>query len=171
MLRAAACFLAVSLARAQSLTPSIEHYKLPNGVQVILHADHKTPQVRLDLLFRVGSKDDPPGRSGIAHLFEHLLGEGSETDGTFYEAVERLGGTDVGGTTMYDYTEYVETVPSSRLERVLWMESNRLSRFPGGLTQAAFEREREVVRNERRQKLENAPGAQLIAVVHQHAFP
>jgi len=121
----------------------IEHYELPNGVKVILHSDHKAPVVHVNLRFRVGSKQEPPGHNGYAHLYEHLL----FVDGYLGRAVE-IGATGANATTTYDYTEYYETVPASRLERMLWMESNRFANFTKSVKQTTLDRQRDVVRNE-----------------------
>jgi zinc protease len=121
----------------------IEHYELPNGVKVILQPDHKAPVVHVNLRFRVGSKQEPPGHNGYAHLYEHLL----FVDGYLARSAE-LGSTGANGSTAYDYTEYYETVPASHLERMLWMESNRFANFTKAVKQTTLDRQRDVVRNE-----------------------
>jgi zinc protease len=147
---------------------AIEHYELPNGLQVILHVDRKTPSVQLNLRYHVGSRDERPGRFGFAHLFEHIMLEG---DADFQTAADRLGATGVNAFTYPDYTEYVEQVPSSRLERILWMESGRLSSLLDTLTQQKFDKHREVVRNELRQKIENEPYKRINIPLFQYVFP
>ncbi len=121
----------------------IEHYELPNGVKVILQPDHRAPVVHVNLRFRVGSKQEPPGHNGYAHLYEHLL----FVDGYLARAVE-LGVTGANASTAYDYTEYYETAPVSRLERILWMEANRFANFTKAVKQTTLDRQRDVVRNE-----------------------
>src|SRR5258708_4994880 len=146
-------FLA-SFAYGQITELAIEHFTLPNGMNLLLHTDRKAPIVHLNFRFRVGSKHEKPGRYGLAHLFEHLIYE--DRDGIpISTRAEQIGASSLSGSTMADFTEFYETVPASRLERMLWMESNRFALFLQNLTQRNLDRQREVVINERRQKVEN----------------
>jgi len=150
---------------------AFEHYELPNGVRVILQVDRRAPVVYLDLRWRVGSKNEPPGRTGLAHLFEHLLFQGADPADGFNVRAERLGATGVNASTELDFTEFHETVPAGRLERMLWMESNRFAGLPKDLTQSALDHQREVVRNERRGNVENASYGRIEPLILANAFP
>src|SRR5438309_1986011 len=106
---------------------AFEKYTLPNGLQVILHVDRKLPMVHVNSWYHVGSKNERPGRTGFAHLFEHMMFEGSENfNDDFFKAMEKVGATDLNGTTSEDRTNYFEDVPKSALEIALWMESDRM---------------------------------------------
>jgi zinc protease len=148
-----------------------EHYQLPNGMQVILHPEHTAPLVHLNLRFAVGSKHEAPGRSGFAHLFEHLMGENADAAGGYVMVAEAIGATSLNAGTHADYTDYYETVPASRLERMLWLESNQWVTLPQRLTQERFAREREIVINERRERIDNQPYAVMNSLVHRFVFP
>jgi zinc protease len=150
---------------------TFEHYKLPNGLQVIFHVNRKAPVVHLNLRYGVGAKHERPGRSGFAHLFEHMLGQGVDPGADYGVLADRIGATEVSGSVAHDYTEFYETIPSHRLQRMLWLESNRFVKLPGALTQQNFDKQREIVKNERRQKVENRPYGRLNGLVHQHGFP
>lgn len=144
---------------AVKLDIPFEKYVLPNGLTVILHEDHRTPIVAVNVWYHVGSKDEPPGRNGFAHLFEHLMFQGSRHVGEdqFFQLLERAGASDRNGTTNGDRTNYFETVPKNQLELALWLESDRMAFLLDHVDQATFESQREVVKNERRQNYENAP--------------
>jgi zinc protease len=148
-----------------------EHYQLSNGMQVILCRDPKIPIVHLNLRFGVGSKHDQPGRTGFAHLFEHIMYDGAEAGVDFQTLAERIGSRDVNCRTKPDYTEYYETIPSNRLERMLWLESNRLANLLRTLNQAKFDKQRDVVRNELRDNVENQPDVWRSTVLFQNSFP
>src|SRR5512133_2908493 len=108
---------------------SIPHamFRLPNGLTVIVHEDHKAPVVAVSTWYNVGSKDEPKGKTGFAHLFEHLMFNGSENlPGDFFTYLQQVGATDYNGTTAQDRTNYFETVPAGALERALFMESDRM---------------------------------------------
>ena len=155
---------------------SFEKYTLPNGLQVILHIDRKLPVVHVNHWFHVGSKVERPGRTGFAHLFEHLMFEGSENaPGGYFKYIEQAGGNlregGVNGTTSYDRTNYFATVPSGNLEYVLWLESDRIATLADALTGENFENQREVVRNERRQTTENQPYGRWFELVNEHLYP
>src|SRR5689334_10081019 len=139
-----------------------EKYTLPNGLQVILHVDRKLPIVNVNQWFHVGSKNEKPGRTGFAHLFEHLMFQGSINESEeYFGYVEKLGANvregGVNGTTNTDRTNFFATVPSGNLERVLWVESDRLATLADAIDQKKLDNQRDVVKNERRQSLENVP--------------
>jgi len=135
-----------------------EEFKLPNGLNVILSEDHTAPVVGIDMLYNVGSKDEKPGRTGFAHLFEHLMFEGSEhmPKGEADRLIEAAGGTSNGATSP-DRTEYWEQVPANALEQMLFIQSDRMGYLLPTLDQAKLDNQREVVRNERRQNYEMQP--------------
>jgi zinc protease len=163
--------LAAGFAHAQIADFAIDHYTLPNGMEVILHADHKVPVVRVHFRFRVGAKHEQPGRTGLAHLFEHLLFQRHPGEVDFAVDAQRLGATDVNGETAHDYTEYYETVPAARLERFLWLESNRFAQLPENLSSERLENQRSVVINEVRQGIENAPYGRVDPLILANTFP
>ncbi len=135
----------------------IEKYELQNGLTVILHEDHKTPVAAVNLWYRVGSKDERAGRTGFAHLFEHMMFQGSQHHNQDYFApLERLG-ADVNGSTAEDETIYYETVPSHALERALWLEADRMGFLLEAMTQERLDNQRDVVKNERRETVDNVP--------------
>jgi zinc protease len=135
-----------------------EKLKLTNGLTVILHQDRSLPLVAVNLWYHVGPANEPRGRSGFAHLFEHLMFEGSRHVGReFDRLLESVGATNVNGTTSWDRTNYFETVPREQLEMVLWIESDRMGYMLDGLDQQRLDVQRDVVKNERRQTYENAP--------------
>jgi zinc protease len=150
-----------SVAAAQTITPPklpFEKYTLPNGLQVILHEDHTAPTVAVNLWYHVGSKNETIGKTGFAHLFEHMMFQGSEHHDTdFFKALEPLGATDLNGTTNFDRTNYFETVPTGALDRVLWLEADRMGWLLPSMTQERLDNQREVVKNERRQGVDNQP--------------
>ena len=137
----------------------IPHVKvtLDNGLDVIVHEDHHCPIVAVNVWYHVGSKDERPGRTGFAHLFEHLMFEGSEHhDGGYFRPLQEAGGT-LNGSTGPDRTNYWEVVPRGALERALWMESDRMGYLLPALTREKLDTQRDVVLNERRQSYENRP--------------
>ena len=130
---------------------------LSNGLDVIVHEDHQLPMVAVNLWYHVGSKNERPGRTGFAHLFEHLMFEGSaHHDRGYFPPLQRAGGS-VNGSTSTDRTNYWEVVPTGALELALWMESDRMGYLLPALTEEKFANQREVVLNERRQNYENRP--------------
>src|SRR5437867_536115 len=163
--------LMAGFAHAQIANLAIEHYTLPNGMEVIQHVDRKAPLVHLNFRFRVGSKHEKPGHTGLAHLFEHLLYQGRDPSSDFGVVAERIGATGLGGSAGFDYTEFYETVPASRLERMLWLMSNQFAQVEEHLTQENLDRQRAVVINEVRQKRENAPYGRLNGLMHESVFP
>src|SRR3989440_3003423 len=132
-------------------------HTLDNGLRVILHEDHRLPMVAVNLWYHVGSKNEHPGRTGFAHLFEHLMFEGSEHyDKGFFHPLQEAGAS-LNGSTNADRTNYWEVVPTGALELALWMESDRMGYLLPALTQPKFANQRDVVLNERRQNYENRP--------------
>jgi zinc protease len=148
-------------ARADSVRVEVpfETYRLANGLQVVLHKDPRTPIVTVNVWYHVGSKDEPPGKNGFAHLFEHVMFQGSRhvPEDTFFRYLQSAGASDVNGTTNYDRTNYFETLPANRLELALWLESDRMAFLLDHVDNLTFTGQREVVLNERRQNYENAP--------------
>ncbi len=130
-----------------------EKFTLPNGLVVLTHEDHRLPLVAVDLWYHVGPLNERPGRTGFAHLFEHMMFEGSEHVGekAHFKYLEGAGATDINGTTDFDRTNYFETVPSNQLELALWLESDRMGFLLEGLDRVKLTNQRDVVRNERRQ--------------------
>lgn len=150
-----------------------ERYKLDNGLEVILSEDHRLPLVAVNLWYHVGAVNETAGRTGFAHLFEHMMFEGSKhVPGSAHaHYLEAAGATDFNGTTAFDRTNYYETLPSNQLELALWLESDRMGYLPDKLDQANLSNQQDVVRNERRQSYENAPyGIAQEAVFHE-LFP
>ena len=153
------CLVTAGPVGAQSI-PRIqfEKYKLPNGLEVILHEDHSTPIVAVDTWYHVGSGDEQLGRTGFAHLFEHIMFMGSEhvPVGTFDQLLEAAGG-DNNGSTTEDRTNYYETVPSNALPLALWLDSDRMGFLLPTMDLAKVNLQRDVVKNERRQRVDNVP--------------
>ena len=139
------------------MTIDFEKHTLDNGLDVLLHVDRACPIVAVNVWYHVGSKNERPGKTGFAHLFEHLMFEGSQHyDRGYFQPVQRAGGS-LNGSTNADRTNYWEVVPSNALELALWMESDRMGYLLPALTSAKFENQRDVVLNERRQNYENRP--------------
>ncbi len=136
----------------------IEDYKLNNGLRVVLNEDHSAPLVAINVWYHVGSKNERAGRTGFAHLFEHMLFSGSEHVGNneHFRYVQSVGGV-LNGTTFFDRTNYFETLPSNYLALGLWLESDRMGFFLPALTQEKLDIQREVVKEERRQRYDNVP--------------
>ncbi len=149
-----------------------EKYSLDNGLTVILHRDPSLPLCAINLWYHVGPANEPPGRSGFAHLFEHLMFEGSRHVGREFDwLLESVGATNVNGTTSWDRTNYFETVPREQLELVLWIESDRMGYMLDGLDQERLDVQRDVVKNERRQSYENAPYGPSSLALSNALFP
>jgi zinc protease len=139
---------------------------LANGLDVIVHEDHHVPIVAVNLWYHVGSKNEQPGRTGFAHLFEHLMFEGSEHHNAGYFAPLQAAGGQLNGSTNADRTNYWEVVPTNAIDLALWMESDRMAFLLPALTKERFETQRDVVLNERRQNYENRPyGLAMMAIV------
>ena len=149
---------AVATPPAPEVTIPFEKFKLDNGLTVILHSDRSLPLVAVNVWYHVGPANEPAHRSGFAHLFEHLMFEGSKHVGhEFDHVLESIGATNSNGTTSWDRTNYFETAPSENLELLLWLESDRMGFMIDTLTQERLDVQRDVVKNERRQSYENAP--------------
>jgi zinc protease len=148
-----------------------EQFTLPNGLRVIVHTDRKAPVVAVNIWYHVGSKDEPTGRTGFAHLFEHLMFQGSENyKGEFFEPFELVGVTDQNGTTNSDRTNYFQNVPTTALDMALFMESDRMGHFLGAVDQALLDEQRGVVQNEKRQG-ENQPYGQMFNRILKSSYP
>jgi zinc protease len=137
---------------------SFEKFRLENGLTVILHSDRSLPLVAVNVWYHVGPANEPAQRSGFAHLFEHLMFEGSKHVGREFDRIlESIGASNSNGTTSWDRTNYFETAPSENLETLLWLESDRMGFMIDTLSQERLDVQRDVVKNERRQSYENAP--------------
>ncbi|MNU99879.1 Peptidase M16 inactive domain protein [compost metagenome] len=148
-----------------------EQFTLPNGLRVVVHTDRKAPIVAVNVWYHVGSKDEPAGRTGFAHLFEHLMFQGSENhDGEYFEPFKQVGVTGQNGTTNTDRTNYFENVPTTALDMALWMESDRMGHLVGAIDQAALDEQRGVVQNEKRQG-ENQPYGQVWEQLNRALYP
>jgi zinc protease len=150
-------------------------HTLDNGLDVLVHEDHNCPIVAVNVWYHVGSKNERSGRTGLAHLFEHLMFEGSEHhDKGYFQPLQEAGGT-LNGSTNADRTNYWEVVPTNALELALWMESDRMGYLLPALTEAKFRNQREVVLNERRQNYENRPyglaGMSVVAALYPPGHP
>jgi zinc protease len=148
-----------------------QQFTLPNGLRVVVHEDHKAPVVAVSVWYHVGSKDEPQGKTGFAHLFEHLMFGGSEhSDQSWFTPMQQIGATDMNGTTWFDRTNYFETVPRGALETALFLESDRMGHLLGAVTQKKLDIQRGVVQNEKRQD-DNEPYG-LVQYAEQEAlFP
>jgi len=165
--------LAASLAEGQA-TPRIqfEKYTLPNGLEVILHEDHSTPIVAVDTWYHVGSGDEQVGRTGFAHLFEHIMFMGSQHVGVgvFDQMLEAAGG-DNNGSTTEDRTNYYEILPSNALPLALWLDSDRMGFLLPTMDLAKINLQRDVVKNERRQRVDNVPYGRADEVILAALYP
>ncbi len=150
---------------------SYQKFVLPNGLRLLVHEDHKAPIVAVNLWYHVGSKNEKMGKSGFAHLFEHLMFNGSENFNTdYFQALEAIGATDLNGTTNEDRTNYFQNVPVNALDQVLWLESDRMGHLLGAIDQAKLDEQRGVVQNEKRQG-ENQPYAKGWDIIQKEMFP
>jgi zinc protease len=146
-------------------------YVLDNGLTLIVHEDHKAPIVAVNIWYHVGSKNEKPGRTGFAHLFEHLMFNGSENfNKDYFQALEAIGGTDLNGTTSNDRTNYFQNVPTAGLDQVLFLESDRMGHLVGAIDQAKLDEQRGVVQNEKRQG-ENQPYGREEEIITQGTYP
>src|ERR1700691_1877543 len=154
-------------------TVKFEKYTLPNGLVVILSEDHRLPLVSTNIWYHVGPANELPGRTGFAHLFEHMMFEGSKhvPENSHIRYLEAAGASDLNGTTDFDRTNYFETLPSNQLELALWLESDRMGYLPDKLDQASLTNQQDVVRNERRQSIENSPYGIVEEGVYHELFP
>lgn len=148
-----------------------EEFQLDNGLTVIVHEDRKAPVVGVAVWYNVGSKDEPEGKTGFAHLFEHLMFNGSENaPNDYFQYLQEMGATDYNGTTNFDRTNYFQTVPSAALERALWLESDRMGYLLGAVTQEKLDNQRGVVQNEKRQG-DNQPGGLVFYEILKNIYP
>src|SRR5450755_1660307 len=158
-------------AQTKEIDIPYERFVLDNGLTVIVHEDHKAPIVAINIWYHVGSKNEKPGKTGFAHLFEHLMFGGSEhSSGRYIDGMERIGATDLNGTTNPDRTNYFENVPTSAVDFTLWMESDRMGHLLGALDQKTLDLQRGVVQNEKRQG-ENQPYGVTRQLLTQNTYP
>ncbi|MDP3312268.1 pitrilysin family protein [Lutibacter sp.] len=157
--------------KASEINIAYERFVLPNGLTLLVHEDHKAPIVAVNVWYHVGSKNEKLGKSGFAHLFEHLMFNGSENfKDDYFQALERIGGTDVNGTTNSDRTNYFQNVPVAALDQVLFLESDRMGHLLGNITQELLDEQRGVVQNEKRQG-ENQPYGKQWDLLTKAMFP
>jgi zinc protease len=151
---------------------SFTQFKLDNGLTVLVHEDHTVPIVAVDVWYHVGSRDEVAGKTGFAHLFEHMMFQGSAHvgDDQHFKFVQQAGGWG-NGTTNGDRTNYFEVLPSNELETGLWLESDRMGFLLATLTQEKLDNQRDVVRNERRQNFENRPYGMAVKAIVENLFP
>jgi zinc protease len=150
-----------------------EKFKLQNGLDVILYEDHRLPLVAVNIWYHVGPANERAGRTGFAHLFEHMMFEGSKHVGpkAHFRYLEAAGASDINGTTDFDRTNYFETLPANQLELALWLESDRMGYLLGTLDREKLANQRDVVRNERRQSVENSPYGLVEEGLFHQLFP
>ncbi len=148
-------------------------YSLPNGLDVILSEDHRLPMVAVNLWYHVGPANEARGRTGFAHIFEHMMFQASKhvPPDSYFKTLEGAGASDINGTTDFDRTNYFETLPSNQLELALWMESDRMGYLLDVLDQASLTNQQDVIRNERRQGVENQPYGIVQEAVFHELFP
>ncbi len=146
--------------------------RLDNGLRVVLLPDHSRPLVAVNLWYQVGSKNESPGRTGFAHLFEHMLFQGSQNVGTndHFALIQQVGGV-ANGSTSYDRTNYYETLPSHCLELGLWLESDRMGFLLPALDENKLQNQKDVVMNERRQRVDNQPYGRAFETLHELLYP
>ncbi|MCI0719911.1 MAG: insulinase family protein [Acidobacteria bacterium] len=165
--------LAAQAAASSSVEIDIPFQKfvLPNGLTLIVHEDRKAPIVAVNVWYHVGSKNEKPGKSGFAHLFEHLMFNGSENfNNDYFQAMERIGATDLNGTTSEDRTNYFQNVPKSAVDVALWMESDRMGHLLGVIDKARLDEQRGVVQNEKREG-ENQPYGVAYELMTKSTYP
>ena len=156
---------------AEEVLIPYEKFRLDNGLTVIVHTDRKAPIVAVNLWYHVGSKNEQPGKTGFAHLFEHLMFQGSENyNDEYFKPMEEVGATALNGTTNFDRTNYFQNVPTSALPLALWMESDRMGHLLGVIDQPRLDEQRGVVKNEKRQG-ENQPYGRVFDAVFRASFP
>jgi len=159
------------IAQTKEIDIPFEKFVLSNGLTVIVHEDHKAPIVAVNVWYHVGSKNEKPGKTGFAHLFEHLMFGGSEhAPGRYIDAMEKIGATDLNGTTNPDRTNYFENVPTSALDYTLWLESDRMGHLLGAFDEKTLTLQRGVVQNEKRQG-ENQPYGVTRQLLTQNTYP
>jgi zinc protease len=158
---------------ALSVKIPFEKYTLKNGLEVILSEDHRLPLVSTNIWYHVGPANERPDRTGFAHLFEHLMFEGSKNVGpkAHFKNLEAAGASDINGTTDFDRTNYFETLPANQLELALWLESDRMGYLQDTVDREKLANQRDVVRNERRQSIENSPYGLVEEALFHELFP
>ncbi len=163
---------AVACAQQIKIDIPYEKFVLGNGLTVIVHEDHKAPIVAVNIWYHVGSKNEKRGKTGFAHLYEHIMFNGSEHyNHDFFKVLEKLGATDMNGTTSYDRTNYFENVPTSALDTTLWMESDRMGYLRKVIDKDRVDKQRGVVQNEKRQG-ENEPyGLRVYETIAESTYP
>ena len=161
----------LGFAEVPEINLEYDKFTLDNGLRVIVHEDRKAPIVAVGIWYHVGSKNEPKGKTGFAHLFEHLMFNGSENyDGEWFEPMQRVGATGLNGTTWLDRTNYFQTVPTPALDLVLWMESDRMGHLLGAVTQEKLDNQIGVVQNEKRQG-DNQPYGRVNYNLYEGLFP
>ena len=171
LLLVALALSAASMAAAQDPEIPFEEFYLDNGLRVIVHEDRKAPIVAVTVWYHVGSKNEVPGKTGFAHLFEHLMFNGSENhNDEYFGPFEEVGATSMNGTTDFDRTNYFQTVPSTALDLALWMESDRMGHLLGAVDQEKLDEQRGVVQNEKRQG-DNQPYGKVFEQIVTNLFP
>jgi zinc protease len=156
---------------ADAIDISFTEYTLDNGLRLIVHEDNKAPIVAVNVWYHVGSKNEKTGKTGFAHLFEHLMFNGSENfNDEYFKPFELVGATDMNGTTNFDRTNYFQNVPNTALDMALWMESDRMGHLLGAVTQERLDEQRGVVQNEKRQG-DNQPYGQVLYHILAGVFP
>jgi zinc protease len=165
------CFAAAALAQPTLVDIPFQKFVLPNGLTVIVHEDHKAPIVAVNLWYHVGSKNEKFGKTGFAHLYEHLMFGGSENNkGSYIQGMEKIGATNLNGTTNQDRTNYFENVPTPALDYVLFAESDRMGHFINAFDKKTLDQQRGVVQNEKRQG-ENQPYGMVDSIIQQNTYP
>ena len=166
------CVARVSLTAQGQINLPFESYALPNGLTVVLSTDRTTPTVAVNVWYHVGSKNETPGRTGFAHLFEHVMftGSGHVPYGLHDRLTEGAGGSN-NGSTSNDITTYYETVPSNYLETMLWIEADRMGFLLDSLDLAKLNAQRDIVKNERRQRVDNQPYGRVYEVLSRSIYP
>jgi zinc protease len=163
--------LGFGAAQAQEVRIPYEKFVLDNGLTLIVHEDHKAPIVAVNVWYHVGSKNEKEGKTGFAHLFEHLMFNGSEHyNDDYFKPFDRVGATGMNGTTNFDRTNYFQEVPKNALDMALWMESDRMGHLLGAIDQARLDEQRGVVQNEKRQG-ENQPYGKVFTTAFKNIFP
>ncbi|MEO8573727.1 MAG: pitrilysin family protein, partial [Pyrinomonadaceae bacterium] len=163
---------AVAQKAADKLPPlKIKEYQLKNGLRVVLHEDRSTPVVAVNTWYHVGSKNEETGRTGFAHLFEHMMFQGSKNYNTDYFTPLQEAGGSINGTTNQDRTWYYETVPSNFLELAIMLEADRLGGLIEAMTQEKLDNQRDVVKNERRQRVDNQPYGTAFEKIGEIMYP
>jgi zinc protease len=169
-LGATAIFMSVN-AGAADIDINFTEYTLDNGLRLVVHEDNKAPIVAVNVWYHVGSKNEKPGKTGFAHLFEHLMFNGTENyDDEYFKPFELVGATNMNGTTNFDRTNYFQNVPKTALDMALWMESDRMGHLLGAITQEKLDEQRGVVQNEKRQG-DNQPYGKIFYSILAGVYP